>query len=50
VTQLKGNSSLLLHTGDVTQLSRPAQFDTGEQIVKGAGLDTHYVPGQLGLL
>jgi 3',5'-cyclic AMP phosphodiesterase CpdA len=46
VSALKGNASLLIHTGDVSQLSRPAQFDTAEQIVKGAGLDTHYVPGE----
>jgi 3',5'-cyclic-AMP phosphodiesterase len=46
VTQLKGNSSLLLHTGDVSQLSRPEQFDIAEQIIKSAGLDTHYVPGE----
>jgi hypothetical protein len=46
VAAIKGNASLLIHTGDVSQLSRPAQFDTAEQIVKGAGLDTHYVPGE----
>src|SRR5208282_3768009 len=46
VAQLKGNASLLLHTGDVSQLSRAGQFDTAEQIIKGAGLDTHYVPGE----
>ncbi|HEV2676076.1 MAG TPA: metallophosphoesterase [Aliidongia sp.] len=46
VTQLKGKSSLLIHTGDVSQLSRADQFDTAEQIIKGAGLDTHYVPGE----
>jgi hypothetical protein len=44
--QLKRNASLLIHTGDVSQLSRPAQFDTAEQIIRGAGLDTHYVPGE----
>ncbi|MDB6061033.1 MAG: metallophosphoesterase [Verrucomicrobiaceae bacterium] len=38
--------SLLLHTGDVSQLSKPEQFDTAEQIIRGAGLDTHYVPGE----
>jgi len=38
--------ALMIHTGDVSQLSRPAQFDTAEQIIKGAGLETHYVPGE----
>ncbi len=46
VNQLKGNASLLIHTGDVSQLSRAAQFDTAAQIIKGAGMDTHYVPGE----
>ena len=38
--------SLLLHTGDVTQLSTPEQFDTARQIIAGAGYETHYVPGE----
>jgi 3',5'-cyclic AMP phosphodiesterase CpdA len=46
VTQLKGNSPLLIHTGGVSQLSRAEQFDTAEQIIKSAGLETHYVPGE----
>lgn len=39
-------ASLLIHTGDVSQLSKPAQFDTAAEIVRGARLDTHYVPGE----
>ena len=46
VVQQKGNAGLMIHTGDVSQLSRAAQFDTAEQIIKGAGLETHYVPGE----
>ena len=46
VNQLKGNSSLLIHTGDVSHLSRAGQFDTAEQIIRGTGLDTHFVPGE----
>ncbi|WEY41391.1 metallophosphoesterase [Paraburkholderia sp. SUR17] len=38
--------AFMLHTGDVSQLSRPAEFDTAEQIVRGAGLDVHYIPGE----
>jgi 3',5'-cyclic AMP phosphodiesterase CpdA len=43
-------ASLLLHTGDITHLSRPDQFDTADQIIRGAGLTTHYVPGEHDLL
>ena len=46
VKERKGNAALLIHTGDVSQLSRAAQFDTAEQIIQGAALETHYVPGE----
>lgn len=38
--------ALLIHTGDVSHLSRPDEFDTADQIVRGVGLDTYYVPGE----
>src|SRR5271155_4159107 len=31
-------ASLLLHTGDITHLSRAGQFDTADQIIRGGGL------------
>jgi len=38
---------LLLHTGDVTQSSKPSEFDTAQQIVKSARVgETFYVPGE----
>ncbi|MDI3307092.1 MAG: metallophosphoesterase [Acetobacteraceae bacterium] len=46
VRQQRDRAALLIHTGDVSHLSRPAQFDTAEQIIRGAGLDTYYVPGE----
>ncbi|MBV9735080.1 MAG: metallophosphoesterase [Acidisphaera sp.] len=46
VAREKGDAALLIHTGDVSHLSRDAQFDTAEQIIGGAGLETHYVPGE----
>ncbi|WP_198912196.1 metallophosphoesterase family protein [Acetobacter fallax] len=46
VKKLASESSLLIHTGDVSHLSRSGQFDSAEQIIQGAGLDTHYVPGE----
>jgi 3',5'-cyclic AMP phosphodiesterase CpdA len=38
--------AMMIHTGDVSHLSRDAQFDTAERIMGGAGLDTHVVPGE----
>jgi 3',5'-cyclic-AMP phosphodiesterase len=38
---------LLLHTGDITQTSKPAEFDTAVEIVKGAKAgEVFYVPGE----
>ncbi|MGG5822370.1 metallophosphoesterase family protein [Falsiroseomonas sp. HW251] len=41
-----GSAELLIHTGDVSHLSRPAEFDVAEMLVRGTGLDAHYVPGE----
>ena len=38
--------ALLLHTGDVTHLSKPAEFDLAAQMLAGTGIETHYVPGE----
>ncbi|MBV8093904.1 MAG: metallophosphoesterase [Acetobacteraceae bacterium] len=46
VNRQKADAGLMIHTGDVSHLSKPAQFDTAEQIIRGAGLDVHYVPGE----
>lgn len=37
--------SLVLHTGDITHLSRPDEFDTAAQLLGGLG-QVHYVPGE----
>jgi len=46
VEQQKGSAAFMLHTGDVSHLSKPAEFDTADQINKQAGLEVHYVPGE----
>lgn len=40
----------MIHTGDVTHLSKPAEFDTAAQVIGGAGLTTHFVPGEHDIL
>jgi 3',5'-cyclic AMP phosphodiesterase CpdA len=42
--------SFLIHTGDITHLSKAREFDDAEQIISQAGLTTHYVPGEHDLL
>ena len=36
----------LIHTGDITHLSRPEQFDTANQLLSATKLTTHTVPGE----
>jgi len=38
--------AMMLHTGDVTHLSKPAEFDTAQQLLNTAGLQTHFIPGE----
>jgi hypothetical protein len=46
IAQLPTKPSFLIHTGDITHLSKPAEFDTAQQIIKGANSEVHYVPGE----
>ncbi|WP_158743616.1 metallophosphoesterase [Acidisphaera sp. L21] len=46
VNAQKAGVSMMIHTGDVSHLSKDAQFDTADQIIREARLDTHYVPGE----
>jgi 3',5'-cyclic AMP phosphodiesterase CpdA len=47
INALPAQPDLLLHTGDITHSSRPAEFDTAEQLVKGAKAGQFfYVPGE----
>ena len=38
--------SFLIHTGDITHLSKPAEFDNADQVIGEAKLTVHYVPGE----
>ena len=46
VKALPSKPAFMIHTGDITHLSKPKQFDDAEQVIGGAGLDVHYVPGE----
>ena len=44
---LRNRPAFVLHTGDVSHLSRPDEYDTLDQILKGARFDqTFCVPGE----
>jgi 3',5'-cyclic AMP phosphodiesterase CpdA len=38
--------SFIIHTGDITHLSKPAEFDNADQVFSETGVKTHYVPGE----
>lgn len=40
------NPAFLIHTGDITHLSKAEQFDTAAQMISESGFTTHYVPGE----
>ena len=46
VKALPGNPAFMIHTGDISHLSKQAQFDDAEKIISQARLDVHYVPGE----
>jgi 3',5'-cyclic-AMP phosphodiesterase len=47
INGLAAPPEFMLHTGDITHLSRPGEFDTVEQILKGASAkDVFFVPGE----
>jgi 3',5'-cyclic AMP phosphodiesterase CpdA len=38
--------ALMIHTGDITHLSKPKEFDDAAQALSRLKLDAHYVPGE----
>jgi 3',5'-cyclic-AMP phosphodiesterase len=47
INALPTRPALMLHTGDISHLSKPSEFDTVEQMLKGASCqDVFYVPGE----
>jgi len=47
INALKVQPEFLLHTGDISHLAKPEEFDTVDQILKGAvAKDVFFVPGE----
>jgi 3',5'-cyclic AMP phosphodiesterase CpdA len=42
--------SFIIHTGDITHLSKPSEFDDADRIISQTRLDVHYVPGEHDIL
>jgi Icc protein len=50
VGALKKKPAFMIHTGDITHLSKPAQFDIAAQLCSGTNLTMHTVPGEHDIL
>jgi 3',5'-cyclic AMP phosphodiesterase CpdA len=46
IKAMKQQPSFLLHTGDITHLSKPEQFDIAAQVAGKAGVPVHFIPGE----
>ena len=46
VAAMPRRPAFLLHTGDVSHLSKPAEFEVASGVMKTAALDVFYVPGE----
>jgi 3',5'-cyclic-AMP phosphodiesterase len=50
VTGMTDKPAFIIHTGDITHLSKPEQFDTGAQLLKATNLQVYTVPGEHDIL
>jgi Icc protein len=50
VTGMEDKHAFIIHTGDITHLSTPTQFDTGAQLLRATKLQTYTVPGEHDIL
>ncbi|WP_375310083.1 metallophosphoesterase [Bradyrhizobium sp. A5] len=46
INAMAAKPSFMIHTGDITHLSKAAEFDNAERIISQSKLDVHYVPGE----
>ena len=50
IKALPTKPDFIIHTGDVSQLSRDSEFDDADQILREAGLPVFFVPGEHDML
>lgn len=46
VKAMKVKPSFIIHTGDITHLSKPTEFDNADKVFGETGVQLHYVPGE----
>lgn len=50
IKKLPDKPAFMIHTGDITHLSKAQQFDDADKVIGEAGLVVHYVPGEHDLI
>src|SRR5258707_8113716 len=46
INALPVRPSFIIHTGDITHLSKPSEFDDADRVISQARLHVHYGPGE----
>jgi metallophosphoesterase superfamily enzyme len=46
INALPVKPAFMIHTGDISHLSKASQFDDADRIISQTRLDVHYVPGE----
>jgi 3',5'-cyclic AMP phosphodiesterase CpdA len=46
IRAMPAKPAFMIHTGDITHLSKAKEFDDADRIISQAKLDVHYVPGE----
>lgn len=50
IAAMRPRPAFMLHTGDVSHLSRDAEWDTAQQLIAATGIETHFIPGEHDML
>ncbi len=46
IKAMPNKPAFMIHTGDISHLSKAGQFDDADQVIGDTGLKVHYVPGE----
>jgi 3',5'-cyclic-AMP phosphodiesterase len=50
VAAMNPRPAFMLHTGDVSHLSRDSEWDTAQHLIQETGIETHFIPGEHDML
>ena len=46
INAIRGKPAFMIHTGDISHLSKASEFDDADHVISQTRLDVHYVPGK----